>query len=931
MGDDLHARAEAERALREAEEFSARLIACSRDCIKVLDLEGRLQWMNEGGMQALEICDFKPLEKASWIDFWKGEDRDAARSAVEAAAQGGTGRFTGFFPTTGTHQPRWWDVVVSPISNAQRKPERLLAVSRDVTDRKRSEEALQQAHENIARSEERWRSVFTNSAIGVALTDLQGRFFATNPVYQEIVGYSQAELETISFLELTHPDDREANWALAVELLEGKRQQFQIEKRYRRKDGSLIWVSNNVSLVPGTESMSRFIMALSEDITLRKEAEEALRQSESRFRLILDSTAEGIFGCDAEGTCLFCNRAASRLLGFAEPSELLGRNMHALEHHSHADGTPYPIEECPIYKGFRTGEGVHRDDDVFWRQDGTAFPVEYWSHPIVREGRTIGAVVTFVDITERKNAEEALRKGEQRKRSLLRINNAIVTNLTKEAFQPAIWAALREYLPFDGALLTLYHEDRGSLRIAAMDTHLSIDFVGVGSEMALDSHHGWVFDNQQPLLRRDLQTESLYPMDRRLLETGLKSFCIAPLIIEGKSIGTLGISSLMADAYSQEDVDFLCEAAGQVALAATNMKLYEEINGLRARLEQENVYLREEVRTEHNFEEIVGCSPPLVAVLHAVEQVAPADSTVLILGETGTGKELIARAIHNRSARRERALVTVNCSAISAGLVESELFGHRKGAFTGAIEQRIGRFELANNGTIFLDEIGELPLETQVKLLRVLQEQEFEPVGSSRPVRVDVRVIAATNRDLLREVESSRFRSDLFYRLNVFPVQMPPLRERRSDIPHLVVLFLSRFSKRLGKKIDGVSKETMTRLMEYSWPGNIRELQNVIERAVVMSSGPNLQLDQHLLPLPAHKSKATAVAALGDIKPIEAAPRSGASLDDVERAHIVSVLRQTNGVIDGPKGAAQILKIHPNTLRHRLGRLGIKRQDHRGS
>jgi formate hydrogenlyase transcriptional activator len=273
-------------------------------------------------------------------------------------------------------------------------------------------------------------------------------------------------------------------------------------------------------------------------------------------------------------------------------------------------------------------------------------------------------------------------------------------------------------------------------------------------------------------------------------------------------------------------------------------------------------------------------------------------------------------------------LVTVNCSAISAGLVESELFGHKKGAFTGAIEQRIGRFELANNGTIFLDEIGELPLETQVKLLRVLQEQEFEPVGSSRSVRVDVRVIAATNRDLLREVEGGRFRSDLFYRLNVFPVQMPPLRERPSDIPQLVALFLARFSKRLGKKIDGVSKETMTRLMEYSWPGNIRELQNVIERAVVMSSGPNLQLDQHLVPIPAPKRQA-AVAAQDGAKPVQAASPPSASLEDVEREHIISVLRQTNGVIDGPMGAAQILKIHPNTLRHRMGRLGIKRQDHR--
>ena len=303
------------------------------------------------------------------------------------------------------------------------------------------------------------------------------------------------------------------------------------------------------------------------------------------------------------------------------------------------------------------------------------------------------------------------------------------------------------------------------------------------------------------------------------------------------------------DLYSEEDAQFLQEVAIQVALAIENMKFYEEIATLKARLERENIYLREEIRTEHNFEEIVGNSPALLAVLRAVEQVAPTDSTVLIYGETGTGKELIARAIHNRSARKDRALVSVNCSAISAGLVESELFGHLKGAFTGAIERRIGRFELANGGTIFLDEIGELPLETQVKLLRVLQEQEFEPVGSSRTQRVDVRVIAATNRNLQEMVEAGRFRSDLFYRLNVVPLQMPPLRERRSDIPQLVALCVSRFAKRFGKKVEGVSQETMARLMSYPWSGNIRELQNVMERAVVLSTGPTLRLDKDLVPV----------------------------------------------------------------------------------
>src|SRR3984893_10502243 len=287
LSDDITGRKEVEQALRDAEEFKSRLIACSEDCIKVLDLEGRLLSMNEGGMQALEICDLGPVVNHSWIDFWEGEDREAAQAAVKAARDGGTGRFIGYFATTVTKQPRWWDVLISPIRSAEGKPERLLAVSRDVTNHRLNEKALREAHLQVMRSEDRWRSVFVNSAIGVALTDLNGRFLAANPVYQKMVGYTEEELRALSFLDLTHEHHRESNWALAVELLEGKRQQFQIEKQYRRKDGTLIWVRNNVSLVPGSERVPRFIMALSEDITERKRAEAALRDAEEfKSRLI---------------------------------------------------------------------------------------------------------------------------------------------------------------------------------------------------------------------------------------------------------------------------------------------------------------------------------------------------------------------------------------------------------------------------------------------------------------------------------------------------------------------------------------------------------------------------------------------------------------------------------------------------------------------
>jgi PAS domain S-box len=669
------------------------------------------------------------------------------------------------------------------------------------------------------------------------------------------------------------------------------------------------------------------------DLTDGKSAEQALSNSDELVRLILDSAAEAIFGCDPEGTCLFSNRAAARLLGYDDPAELLGKNMHALEHHTRADGTPYPIEECPIYIGFQKGQGVHGDDEVYWRKDGTSFPVEFWSHPIYRDGKTLGAVITFIDITERKLVEEALRKSEERWRMLLEINNAIITYLTPGALLHAVTENLRRVVPFERAGLSLYVAESETFRLLAMESELQSNSYRVGHESKRDEGlNTWVFDHQQPVLRRDLEKEQQYPNDRRDLADGIYSHSVVPLIIRGKSIGTLYVGSRTRNQYSEHDLEFLQEVANQVALAVENMQSYQEIAALKARLEKENVYLQEEIRTEHNFEEIVGNSPALLVVLRKVEQVAPTDSTVLIYGETGTGKELIARAIHDRSARKDRPLVKVNCSAISAGLVESELFGHVKGAFTGALDRRSGRFELADGGTIFLDEVGELPLETQVKLLRVLQEREFEPVGSSQPVHVNVRVIAATNRNLEESIKTGSFRDDLFYRLNVFPVELPPLRERRSDISKLATFFVFHYSKKLGKNIEGISQDTMDRISGYSWPGNVRELQNIIERAVILCQQPILELKSDLAPISARGVLPQAPEGLSEaeVAPYStSAPPALSTLKEMERGHIMAVLKQTGGVVEGPNGAAKILNLHPNTLRHRMSKLGIKRSTHR--
>jgi predicted ATPase/transcriptional regulator with GAF, ATPase, and Fis domain len=444
------------------------------------------------------------------------------------------------------------------------------------------------------------------------------------------------------------------------------------------------------------------------------------------------------------------------------------------------------------------------------------------------------------------------------------------------------------------------------------------------------------------------QVARMFPEDKDLVSLEARSYLGIPILdAAGAIIGHLAVMDSQPMPEIAHALPVLKVFAARAGAELERLKAEDglraalaEVETLKNRLQAENVYLQEEIRREHNFQEIVGSSPALLALLRQVEQVAPADSAVLIYGETGTGKELIARAIHDRSLRRERPLVKVNCGAISAGLVESELFGHVKGAFTGAIENRSGRFELADGGTLFLDEVGELPLETQVKLLRVLQEQEFEPVGSSRTMRVDVRIIAASNRDLAQGVAAGLFRSDLFYRLNVFPLTVPPLRERQSDIPQLVLFFLSRFSRTIGKPIDTVSQESMRLLQRYSWPGNIRELQNVVQRAVVLSPGPVLNFESILLPTLESSQPVAISAAANAPSPVVASPakrgqadgegprRPASTLEQVERQHILDVLRQTGGQIEGPKGAAKILNLHPNTLRSRMKKLGIQRTSH---
>jgi formate hydrogenlyase transcriptional activator len=423
-----------------------------------------------------------------------------------------------------------------------------------------------------------------------------------------------------------------------------------------------------------------------------------------------------------------------------------------------------------------------------------------------------------------------------------------------------------------------------------------------------------VWQNQEPLIISNLAEESRWPRFLQLVQqTGVRSTCCLALTTARHRLGALAFLSKQVAAYKSADLDFLQLVANQVAVAVENALAFECIEKLKDKLTREKVYLEEEIRTDHNFDEIVGESAALRRVLKQIETVAPTDSTVLVRGETGTGKELIARALHQLSARRERTFVKLNCAAIPTGLLESELFGHEKGAFTGAINQKIGRFELAHQGTLFLDEVGDIPPELQPKLLRVLQEQEFERLGSTRTLRVDVRLVAATNRDLAPMAGNGQFRSDLYYRLNVFPVMLPPLRERREDIPRLARHFAQKVGRRLGRRIETIPTEVMDALVRYPWPGNIRELENIIERAVILSPGPALHINLSDLKAEAGQAEAPAGSS------------SAVTLADAERDHIVSTLRETSWVLGGPNGAAARLAMKRTTLQSKMKKLGIAR------
>jgi formate hydrogenlyase transcriptional activator len=503
-------------------------------------------------------------------------------------------------------------------------------------------------------------------------------------------------------------------------------------------------------------------------------------------------------------------------------------------------------------------------------------------------------------------------RAQQRLRVLLDLTNRVVSKLELRDLLQEISESIRQIMDCDAVGFSLADPENGELRRYAADFPNRKDMV--------ESEHVSKAAEQVFRTGRAINLiEEQLAADPMLAAQGLKSVCSLPLLSRERVLGVLGLGSSRNNAFSEDDLEFLGQVANQIALAIENAFAYGEISQLKDRFARENVYLESEIRSELHFEDIVGNSEPLRRVLQEIETVAPADSTVLIYGETGTGKELIARALHNLSSRKSNTFVKLNCAAIPTGLLESELFGHEKGAFTGAIAQRVGRFELAHRGTIFLDEIGEIPLELQPKLLRVLQEREFERLGSTRTLRTDARLIAATNRDLKAMAEDQKFRSDLYYRLNVFPIRVPALRERKDDIPLLVRHFVQEFSRRNNRVIDSIPSETMEALLRYHWPGNIRELQNVIERAVIISKGPvlNVSLAELKTDVSRRTNPANTKVSLVHHESLQEA------LDETERTQILRALEEANGVVGGPNGAAARLGIKRTTLHVRMQKLGI--------
>ena len=926
-----------EEALRRSEEFAARLIESSRDCIKVLDLQGHLLSINAHGMTALEICDFGPLLGSPWVEFWDGKDREHAKAALEQARQGQVGRFTGYFPTVQRKTPKWWDVSVTAILDEDGQPERLLAVSRDVTELKQTEQLLRQSHEHLEQQ------------VAVRMRDLA----QTGTVLQEIVEGVESKIGEQFFPSLVQQlaTALGVDYAYISELSEdgatfrsragwGKGRplppfdvpaQGPCETVLTRKcvhhPDQLRTLYPHVQLIHdiGVESYCGVPIVNSSD---RVVGHLAIMDSKPMPDHLRATSILGIFStrAAAEFERLRFERAMRKSdLTLRKIDEGTASTTGAEFFNSLVKSLAEALQtQYAFVSKFVAGNRARVRTLAFWKGDGFLDNFEYDLSHTPCERVLAGEVCLFPEKVQDlfPDHREDLAK--------LGVESYLAIPVSDRSGTVMGHLAVMDTKPM--------HDDPRVLSV------FKIFGVRAGAELEREQMDAQLKENEDRL--RDLFDEAPIAyvhegLDSKFIRANraaLKSFGITADQVEG----TYGSSFIPDTPDAQRRLKEAFASIGKgIDTSGVVLELRRKDNGKplwiqwwsrpdpsgtytrtmfiditervlmeqeKARLEAQNIYLQEEIKGSHNFEELIGGSTSLKKVLKNVGRVAPTDSTVLITGETGTGKELIARAIHNLSPRRSRPLVKVNCAAIPAGLIESELFGHEKGAFTGALTKKLGRFEVADKGTIFLDEIGELPLDLQSKLLRVLQEGEFERVGGTQTFKVNVRVIAATNRDLEQQSNTGHYRPDLYYRLNVFPIHLPALREREGDIPMLVQYFVRKFAANFGKKIDRISERMMAGLQRYHWPGNVRELEHVIERAVILSEGSELEPIEWL-------SKPNGKAGAAKTQ----------TLEEMERRHIVGVLDQTNWRVSGEKGAAKILGLNPTTLEARMKKLGIER------
>jgi PAS domain S-box-containing protein len=747
-------------------------------------------------------------------------------------------------------------------------------------------------------------NLFDVSPDAIFVTDAQGVIRGANPRAAELFGYTQAELFGMPIESLVperfrgrHPSHRENyNAHPRARQMGGAMNLFGL-----RKDGSEFPV--DIMLKPLVTPSGPVVLSFVRDTTEQRMAQEAARRSDLQLRSIVESVADyAIYLLDRDGCVMTWNAGAERIKGYSS-EEILGLHFSRFFIEEEVDrGRPAELLRLAAERG--------RVEEEAWRvrKDGSRF----WADVILtairdEAGQLTGFAKVTRDFTDRKRAEEAV---------MLQLSNALLSNLDITKLLSAISASIHEVVPHDTAALALYDPAVGDMTVQFLGPHDAEVFPADARVPVEGTLSGVAFRTRETVLLERLADATEAPDTvRSLTRLGMQSGCWVPLIHHGNAIGAMGVLSRIEGGISKEHAAILGKIAVQAAMAIDNTMAFRRMAELRDQLRQQKQYLEDEINLENRFDDIVGESTGLRQVLKDIETVAPTSATVLIQGETGTGKELLARSIHRLSPRSEKTFIKLNCAAIPAGLLESELFGHEKGAFTGAIARKIGRLELAHEGTLFLDEVGEMPLDLQPKLLRALQEREVERVGGTRAIPVNVRLIAATNRDLAQMVAEKQFRSDLFYRLKVFPIFSPPLRDRASDIPVLVRHFVATHSRRMGKTIETIPEETMQALIRWPWPGNIRELENFLERAVILTRGP-------VLYVPLAELETSELVEIGN------ATIESQTLQSAEREHILRALRDAKGQIGGPDGAAARLCIKRTTLNSKMKKLGIERSDY---